>query len=125
MNPSLGGAANARFGTMNGLFRAPPVFNSLGLWRILRSAFAAGKVPDCDGTLLFSSGKAALLFALKVARKYGHGRAQVVVPAYTCYSVAASIEHAGLKMVTCDIDKNSLSYRLDELVGRPFNSPKK
>jgi dTDP-4-amino-4,6-dideoxygalactose transaminase len=42
-------------------------------------------------------------------------RDEVIVPAYTCYSVPASIERAGLRPRLCDIDPVTLSMDLDRL----------
>lgn len=65
----------------------------------------------------FVSGRAAMTFALRViAQHAGSGRNQVVVPAYTCYSVPAAIERAGLVPVACDIDPRSASMDMEHLV---------
>jgi dTDP-4-amino-4,6-dideoxygalactose transaminase len=44
----------------------------------------------------------------------------VVVPSYTCYSVAASALKAGLKVLVCDIDKKTLSYDREQLESVDF-----
>ncbi|WP_136514431.1 DegT/DnrJ/EryC1/StrS family aminotransferase [Geomonas edaphica] len=66
---------------------------------------------------LLSSGKAALTVILSALKETGAGRDEVVIPAYTCYSVAAAVTRAGLKVRPCDIDPRTLDYdwaRLDE-----------
>ena len=39
----------------------------------------------------------------------------VVVPSYTCYSVAASVLKAGLRLLICDINEKTLSYDQEQL----------
>lgn len=48
-------------------------------------------------------------------------RDQVIMPAYTCYSVAASVIKAGLKPRLCDIDPLTLSMDLDALARFDFS----
>ena len=61
---------------------------------------------------LIASGRAAMTTILQVMHETaaGSGRDEVIVPAYTCYSVPASIARAGLKPRLCDIDPETLSY---------------
>lgn len=42
-------------------------------------------------------------------------RCEVIVPAYTCYSVPAAVFKAGLQVRLCDIDPETLSLDLDRL----------
>ncbi len=69
---------------------------------------------------LVSSGTAALtitLMALK-ARASSGGRSQrndVVIPAYTCFSVPAAVVKAGLQPVLCDVDSTSFDFDHDQL----------
>src|SRR5436309_1199496 len=58
---------------------------------------------------LVSSGTAALTLSLKALRSLS-GRTEVVIPAYTCYSVAAAVEKAGLRPVLCDIDPSTFDF---------------
>ena len=58
----------------------------------------------------YCSGKAALVVALKALSQLEVSRREVVVPAYTCYSVAAAVEAAGLKMVLCDLVPETLDF---------------
>ncbi len=49
------------------------------------------------------------------------GRAKVILPAYTCYSVPSAIVKAGLIPVPCDIARGTLDYdyaRLQPMLGR-------
>jgi dTDP-4-amino-4,6-dideoxygalactose transaminase len=58
-----------------------------------------------------STGRAAFAIALQAMREVAPaGRDEVVVPAYTCYSVPASIARAGLKVRVCDVDPATLDY---------------
>jgi perosamine synthetase len=62
------------------------------------------------------SGRAAMTVALRaMARVAGPERRRVILPAYTCYSVPAAVERAGLVPVPCDIDPGSLSLDLDHM----------
>src|SRR6185436_3231003 len=56
-----------------------------------------------------SSGKAALTLTL-MALKSGSSRRDVVIPAYTCYSVPAAVLEAGLRPVLCDIDSSTFDF---------------
>jgi perosamine synthetase len=60
-----------------------------------------------------SSGRAAMTVLLRAmaAARAEPARNEVIVPAYTCYSVPASIERAGLVPRLCDIDPET--YGLD------------
>lgn len=57
-----------------------------------------------------SSGRAAMTLILRAMRtiRADPVRDEVIVPAYTCYSVPAAIERAGLKPRLCDIDPSTL-----------------
>jgi perosamine synthetase len=58
---------------------------------------------------LVSSGTAALTLAL-TALKSLSPRTEVVIPAYTCFSVPAAVLKAGLRPVPCDIDPANFDY---------------
>ena len=58
---------------------------------------------------LTSSGQAALTLILG-ALKSLTGRRQVVIPAYTCFSVPAAVTRAGLEVRVCDIDPATLDF---------------
>ncbi len=63
---------------------------------------------------LASSGRAALTLVLRALAR-ASGRRRVIVPAYTCFSVAASVVKAGLDLVPCDIDPATLDFDFAEL----------
>lgn len=56
-----------------------------------------------------SSGKAALTLTL-MALKSLSNRTEVVIPAYTCFSVPAAILKAGLRPVLCDINPTTFDF---------------
>jgi len=58
--------------------------------------------------LLVSSGKAALVLILKALKKLYPERDEVLIPAFTCYSVPAAIKKAGLKIKLCDMGEATL-----------------
>ncbi len=63
---------------------------------------------------LFSSGKAALASIL-AGLKAGSSRRQVIVPAYTCYSVPSAVHKAGLDVMLCDVDAHTFDYNMSDL----------
>ena len=66
--------------------------------------------------ILGNSGRTVLYLLLKaLKRKDGKSRNQVLIPGYTCYSVAASAAKAGLKISLYDIDPQTLSPDPDSL----------
>lgn len=72
--------------------------------------FAQGNsaTPAC---FLLSSGRAAQAVALSAIRQTSSPeRTSVILPAWTCYTVAASIVRAGLRVQPVDIDPRTLDY---------------
>jgi dTDP-4-amino-4,6-dideoxygalactose transaminase len=65
---------------------------------------------------LVSSGKAALTVILK-ALAASSGRKRVIIPAYTCFSVPSAIVKAGLEVVLCDVEPETLDFNYEELEG--------
>jgi len=66
--------------------------------------------------ILGNSGRAVLYLLLEVLkRKDAERRDEVLIPGYTCYSVAASVAKAGLKIRVYDIDPQTLSPDPDSL----------
>ena len=63
---------------------------------------------------LVSSGKAAFLLSL-LALHDVLDRDEVVIPAYTCYSVPSSIVKAGLKVRLCDVHPETLDFDFQHL----------
>ncbi len=64
---------------------------------------------------LLSSGKAALTLILRALHAMHPGRNEVIIPAYTCYSVPSAILRSGLKIVLCDVDPETLGFDTNEL----------
>ena len=58
---------------------------------------------------LVSSGKAALMLTLK-ALQASSARTEVVIPAYTCYSIPGAVLSAGLRPVLCDINPSTFDF---------------
>jgi dTDP-4-amino-4,6-dideoxygalactose transaminase len=104
-------------------------------WRDLAPALAGGLLPararralaaeiaadlGVEHVFLVSSGTAALTLALQALRTRSRA-AEVVIPAYTCFSVPAAVVAAGLRPVPCDIEPTHFDFQpalLDRLVGR-------
>ena len=66
--------------------------------------------------ILGNSGRSVLYMLLEaLKREDEEGRDEVLIPGYTCYSVAASVAKAGLKIKVYDIDPQTLSPDPDSL----------
>jgi perosamine synthetase len=63
---------------------------------------------------LVSSGRAGLALILRALQRLSPRR-NVVVPAYTCFSVPAAVMRAGLKVTACDIDPTTFDFDHDQL----------
>jgi perosamine synthetase len=63
------------------------------------------------------TGRAGLAMLLETLARLAPGRTDVVVPAYTCYSVAASVVKAGLRPRLVDVDPTTLDFDANELAG--------
>lgn len=59
---------------------------------------------------LVSSGKAALTIILKALKSLSPGKNQVLIPAYTCFSVPSAVVKAGLKVSLCDVDPQTFDF---------------
>lgn len=70
-----------------------------------------------DEAWLISTGRAAMTLALEAMKLTARDprRVEVAIPGYTCYSVPAAVERAGLIPRLCDIDPGSLSIDLTSL----------
>ena len=64
---------------------------------------------------LVSSGKAALTLILLALKDLHPDRDQVLIPAFTCYSVPSAIVRADLKIELCDIDLETLDFDFAQL----------
>jgi perosamine synthetase len=69
-----------------------------------------------------SSGKTALLLILRALAQLYPGRDEVLIPAYTCYSVPSAIVRAGFKIRLCDLDQEGLDFDFGQL-GQILNRP--
>jgi perosamine synthetase len=63
---------------------------------------------------LVSSGKAALTLTL-MGLKAASTRTEVVIPAYTCYSMPAAVISAGLRPILCDINPSTFDFDHEQL----------
>lgn len=72
---------------------------------------------------LMSSGRAAMamIFTLLKENNQQSQRNEIVLPSYTCYSVPAAVEIAGLKVRICDIDPDTLGYDIEQLKSIDFS----
>lgn len=107
-----------------------PTAAPISFWDLLRAASSLwGGVKHCARltqelkakfsareVFLVSSGKAALTVILK-ALAASSGRRRVIVPAYTCFSVPSAIVKAGLEVVLCDVEPETLDFNFAELEG--------
>ncbi|MCW9014627.1 MAG: DegT/DnrJ/EryC1/StrS family aminotransferase [Gammaproteobacteria bacterium] len=64
-----------------------------------------------------SSGRAAMAMLFRILKDENEdaNRCEIILPSYTCYSVPAAAELAGLKVRICDIDPVTLNYNFDDL----------
>jgi len=63
-----------------------------------------------------SSGKAALVLILHALHELHPDRDEVLIPAYTCYSVPSAIARAGFKIRLCDMAPGTLDFDFDRIV---------
>jgi len=64
---------------------------------------------------LVSSGKAALTLILKALKIMSPDKQDVLIPAYTCFSVPSAIVRSGLKVTLCDVDPSTLDFNYQSL----------
>jgi len=69
---------------------------------------------------LLNSGRAALEAILQSLKDSDKNKTDVIIPAYTCFSVAAAIARSGLKIRPVDIDPLTLDYNYEKLRGQNF-----
>ena len=98
---------NDIFSGLKGLIRGPKEIN-----RFESELKAHYNVKHC---FLLSSGKAALTIILKALHELYPEKNEVLIPAYTCYSVPSAILKAGLKIKLCDINPGTLDFDFDQL----------
>lgn len=63
-----------------------------------------------------SSGKAALVLILRALHEVCPEKDEVLIPAYTCYSVPSAITRAGLKIRLCDMAPGTLDFDFNHIV---------
>jgi dTDP-4-amino-4,6-dideoxygalactose transaminase len=68
-----------------------------------------------------SSGKAALALILQALHQIHPEKDEVLIPAYTCYSVPSAIIKAGLKVRLCDMAPGTLDFDFSRIVGELEN----
>lgn len=64
---------------------------------------------DAGTIILFGSGRASLAILLRTLAGMD-SRTEVLIPAYTCFSVPSAIVRAGLKVRLCDVNPNTLDF---------------
>lgn len=69
----------------------------------------------CKYWVLTNSGRSALTIVLMALRERRPGRDEVVIPAYTSYSVPAAVVRAGLRVRLCDVEMETLGISPKEL----------
>ena len=100
----------------SGLLRSLPTGSTEHLRKLLCQQAAR------ERAWLVSTGRAAMTLAFEAMKMAARDpqRIEVIVPGYTCYSVPAAIERAGLVPRLCDVDPATLSPDLDTLAGVDF-----
>jgi len=110
---------------MSGLRVVPPAGAPVPLGAVVRSMVApvsaCPPAAEClrnrlgsRNVYFLSSGRAALSILLRAFRNLSNRR-EVVIPAYTCFSVASAIARAGLVIRLCDIDPKTFDLDLTAL----------
>ena len=76
---------------------------------------------DVRHAFLISTGRAGMTLLFQALRRLARAdQDEVILPSYTCFSVAASAVKAGLKVRLIDLDPKTLDYDLDELKRADF-----
>ncbi len=89
----------------------------------LRLATSLSEIAGSARIYPISSGRAAMTTILKAMRSAcgDANKDEVIIPAYTCYSVPAAIQRAGLRPRLCDVDPNTLGMNPDSLKNADFS----
>jgi len=69
---------------------------------------------DVEHVFLVSSGQAALALILRALHRLRERR-EVLIPAYTCFSVPAAVERAGLSVKLADVHPETFDFDVDAL----------
>jgi len=72
---------------------------------------------------LVSSGKAAFTLILLALKELAPGRDEVLIPAFTCYSVPSSVVRAGLRIRLCDLRVDSLDFDFAQMSAMLSEAP--
>jgi len=72
---------------------------------------------------LVSSGKAAFTLILRALKELSPDRDEVLIPAFTCYSVPSSVVRAGLRIRLCDLRLDSLDFDFAQLSAMLSEAP--
>ena len=72
---------------------------------------------------LVSSGKAAFTLILLALKELFPDRDEVLIPAFTCYSVPSSVVRAGLRIRLCDLRVDSLDFDFAQLSAMLSGAP--
>lgn len=72
---------------------------------------------------LVSSGKAAFTLILLALKELSPDRDEVLIPAFTCYSVPSSVVRAGLRIRLCDLRPDSLDFDFARLSAMLSKAP--
>ena len=70
---------------------------------------------------LVSSGKAAFALILLALRQLTPKRDEVLIPAFTCYSVPSSIVRTGLRLRLCDLQPDGLDFDFTQMAAMLSN----
>ena len=72
---------------------------------------------------LVSSGKAAFALILQALKELFPARDDVIIPAFTCYTVPSSVIRAGLRLRLCDLHPDSLDFDFAKLSAMLSQAP--
>jgi perosamine synthetase len=91
----------------------------------IASGTAAAPVPGCLEEIAaylgvkhieaVGSGRAGLVLIVRALQRLKPGRDIVAVPAYTCFSVVASLVRAGVKVLPVEVDPSTLDFNFADL----------
>jgi dTDP-4-amino-4,6-dideoxygalactose transaminase len=110
---------------VSGFRHVAPAGTPIGVATLGRWAATAATTPDAVDRLAAAvcarmgvarcaptvTGRAALVLILRALARLGPpDRTEVVIPSYTCYTVAASVLNAGLRPHVVDIDERTLDF---------------
>ena len=112
-------------------FSLPPAGNPISIFQVFQAMVAFIKSSEKKAfyqaikqylgvkhCLLVSSGTVALWLILKAIKEIMPEKNEVIIPAYTCPSVAAATIRAGLKPILCDINLKDFGFEIEELKKR-------